>query len=604
MYMNKETRKLPQSVAHGLLNALLKHNLGFYGGRMFVEGKMMKNLKVGKKLVISYSIILILLIVGMGGSIVRLADIRNQVKIFYDGPFTVMGSANIINSNFERMQKAVYRSIANEKKAITDEAIGNARTCAKVIQEQIPIIREHFFGDKDMVDRLEAQLDKLAPMRETVLALASQNKTKEAAEYMEANNIPTIKAAQAELDLLIEIGNTKGETLIADLRENQIRGIVLLSFLGICSVLVSILFYIYINRAITIPVSELELAAENMALGRLTDVSIAYTAGDELGHLADSMRSLSGSLLSIIKDEGELLGEMADGNFDVHTKIEAQYVGDFRKVLDSMRRINTSLSDTLMQINLASDQVSSGADQVSCGAQVLSQGATEQAASIEELAAAIIRISGQVSENADNAEAASRKAGTVENEAGESNCRMQELIGAMADISSSSGEISMIIKAIEDIAFQTNLLALNASVEAARAGDAGLGFSVVAAEIRNLAAKSAEASKTTAKLIRNSLDAVTRGTAIADETANSLGSVLESIRIANEIINQISEASRQQADSIRQVEQGIAQISDVVQTNSATAEESAAASEELSAQALLLKDLAAQFRLKNDYLGL
>lgn len=567
----------------------------------FGEREIMKNFKVGKKLVISYVIILILLAGGTAVSIVNLVNIRNQVEVFYDGPFTVKGTANIINSNFERMQKSVFRTIANEEHDVMNDAIKIAKESAMTIDAQLPILREHFLGDKEIIDRLEAQLDKLAPMRETVLSLAEANKTKEAAEYMEANNIPTIKAAQAELDTLIENGNIKGEQLIANLRASQTRAIVMLSVLGACSVLVSIAFCYYITRAITTPVSELEQAAENLAHGRLTETTVSYTAGDELGHLAESMRTMASSLLTIIHDEGALLGEMASGNFDIQTGVEEQYVGDFRNVLESMRGIVTSLSSTLMQINLASDQVASGAEQVSCGAQELSQGAAEQAASIEELAAAVMSISSQVNANADHAESASKKANAVAFEAGESNRRMQNMVAAMTNIRSSSGEISKILKVIEDISFQTNLLALNASVEAARAGDAGKGFAVVASEIRNLASRSSEASKMTAKLIKNSLDAVKGGADIADETAHSLEVMLESARIANEIIEHITAASRVQAESIRQIEQGIEQISSVIQNNSATAEESAAASEELSAQAQLLKDLTGQFRLKGGY---
>lgn len=557
----------------------------------------MKNLKIGKKLVISYAVILLLLVAGSTVSIVKLISSSQQIEAFYDGPFLVKGSANIINSSFERMQKAVFRTISSESETVMEEAIGNAIESAAIIQEQLPIVREHFIGDTSVIDRLEAQFDKLAPMRETVLELARHNKNKEAAEYMEANNIPTIKAAQAELDLLIENGNQKGEELINDLRESQTKAIFMLAFLGLSSVAISIGFGVYITRAITVPVSELEKAAENLAHGRLAAASVDYTAQDELGHLADSMRSVTDSLLSIIYDEGYLLGEMASGRFDVSSKAEEKYVGDYRKILDSIRTINNSLSDTLMRINLSSDQVASGAEQVASGAQALSQGATEQAAFIEELASAIAGISSQVKENAEYADKANQRAGAAGAEAEESNRRMKNMISAMENISESSHEIGNIIKTIEDIAFQTNLLALNAAVEAARAGDAGKGFAVVAGEIRDLAARSAEASKNTAALIENSLNTVKDGTRIADETAHSLETVYESVRHVTRNMEQITNASRQQAYSIRQIEQGIEQISSVVQTNSATAEESAAASEELSAQAQLLKELTAQFQL-------
>lgn len=558
----------------------------------------MKNLKIGKKLIISYAVVLILLVAGTIVSIINLNSFGTQIETFYNGPFTVKGSANIINTNFERMQKAVFRAMANSNLEITNEAVAEAKAAAATIQEQLPIVKEHFMGDQQIVNRLESSLTKLAPMREEVLKLALENKNTEAAAYMEENNIPVIQEAQIELDSLIENGNTKGEELITNLKSSQTRAVVVLSVLGSLSVAISVAFCIYITHGITRPVNELENAAQNLAKGNLSSTSIKYTSQDELGNLAENMRGVVSSLTNVIQDEAYLLNEIARGNFDIHSHAQDSYVGDFQQVYTSIQQIVNSLSSTLLQINQSSDQVASGSDQVSSGAQALSQGATEQASSVEELAATINEISNQVNQNAKNAQDANEQAEKVKDKAEESSGSMNDMLSAMADISNSSSEIGKIIKTIEDIAFQTNILALNAAVEAARAGVAGKGFAVVADEVRNLASKSAEASKNTATLIENSLFSVEHGKSIADETARSLSEVVNGVEEVSKTINQISDASVQQASSIRQVTQGIDQISSVVQTNSATAEESAAASEELSGQSQLLKNLVGQFRLK------
>lgn len=168
----------------------------------------------------------------------------------------------------------------------------------------------------------------------------------------------------------------------------------------------------------------------------------------------------------------------------------------------------------------------------------------------------------------------------------------------MTEITEKAGEISKIIKTIDDIAFQTNILALNASIEAARAGAAGKGFAVVADEVGNLAKKSQEAAGDTAKLIEDTIAAVQKGAGITDETAAALKEVSESFRKIDALVSQISAASEEQSAQVKQVTEGIDQISSVVQTNSATAEESAAASQELSSQATLLDELVMKFRLK------
>ena len=244
-------------------------------------------------------------------------------------------------------------------------------------------------------------------------------------------------------------------------------------------------------------------------------------------------------------------------------------------------------------------EIKNSSDQVSSGAQALSQGATEQASSIEQLSASIIEISDQVRSNAVNANNATSLVESVGKEIDRSNIHMQEMIRAISEISDKSAQIGRIIKTIDDIAFQTNILALNAAVEAARAGAAGKGFAVVADEVRNLAGKSAQAASETTELIESSISAVLNGTRIADETAESLSSVVTGASKITSLMQDISKASNEQANSIGQVTQGIEQISGVVQTNSATAEESAAASEELSAQAQLLNSLVSKFKMRH-----
>lgn len=559
----------------------------------------MKNIKIRKKLLISYAVILIFMVIGFSVSIVNLVNLNSKVKVFYNGPFIVNDSASLINANFERMQKATYRSIANSDTKITREATANSLDSANLIQNELPVIKEHFQGDSQIIERLEDCLTRLTPMREHVLSLAAENKTEEAATYMENNNILVIKEAQKELDKLIESGNSTGKQLINDLQEKQRFAIEMLVFLGAASLVISILFGIYISKGISSGIRELEQAARNIAQGKLSSTKINYYSKDEMGCLAEDMRSMVMTLTAVIRDETYLLNEMAEGNFDVSSRAGDSYVGELDSVLSSLLKINTSLSETLLQINQSAEQVAAGSEQVSSGAQIQAQGAAEQTASIDTLVSAIHDIYDQVENNVKSAKAVHENIKTVRNSADASQQQMQDMLSVMADIGESSKAIEMIIKTIEDIAFQTNILALNAGVEAARAGEHGKGFAVVAKEIRNLANNSADASKNTAVLIKKSLENIERGIKSADLTADSLQEVVRGVGSITESINYITEASVKQEESVHQITQEMNQISDVVQSNSATAEESAAASEELSSQAQLLSQLVAHFRLRS-----
>lgn len=372
---------------------------------------------------------------------------------------------------------------------------------------------------------------------------------------------------------------------------------------GIIAVIISIIIMsIFVDRSVSKPLAKLTGLAQMMEHGDLglkseQTLKINIRSNDEIGYLTRIFQNMMENLKGYIGEISVTLAAISDGNLAVETA--QNYVGDFVSIKESLDEILKKLNDTMSQIMESTDYVSNGADQMSIGAQSLSQGSVEQASTVEGLEMNVREISQRISQSAENAQQASQMVETVGTQIMESNQKMQEMIDAMQEINDSSNEISKIIKTIESIASQTNILALNAAVEAARAGDAGKGFAVVAEEVRALAGKSAEASKTTTDLIESSIQRIKHGSMIANEMASQLESVVSGANQVMETTTQIADDSRVQAEAVSDIQEQISQISCVVQTNSAIAQESAATSEELSSQTKMLKNLTDMFHVRS-----
>lgn len=230
-------------------------------------------------------------------------------------------------------------------------------------------------------------------------------------------------------------------------------------------------------------------------------------------------------------------------------------------------------------------QVGSASGQVSSSSQTMASGASQQAASLEETASALEQLTAMTRRNADTAQEVDAQAREVSTHVGQSRASMQRMAQAIASIKTSTDQTAHIIKAIDEIAFQTNLLALNAAVEAARAGEAGKGFAVVADEVRSLAQRSADAARSTADLIRDSQENADKGVQVSSEVEDVLTQVTTGIETVTNLIAEVAVASQEQARGIDQINQGVQQMDGVTQANAAAAEESASVSEELNAQA-------------------
>ncbi|WP_026885196.1 methyl-accepting chemotaxis protein [Clostridium beijerinckii] len=517
--------------------------------------RWLSNIRIGTKLIIGFIVVALLAgIVGAVG-ITKIKKIdQNYTSLYTNYGASIADIANV-SISFQRLNINLSNIIMYKDGRDVSDYVSRIKNYDAKIQESLKKFEKSLQSDEAKAEfsNLITLLGKYDDLKDKIIDLSLSGKKDEALALMGQDSTQKLSdQINNSVDSLFKLKESGGFSKSDEYSGEVNNAVIIMIVVIVVAIAMAMSLGILISKAISKPISKLMFITSEISEGNL-DVEIVNNSKDEIGILSESMK-----------------------------------------------RMKYKLNEVIGNISFASEQVTVGARQIADSTIALSQGATEQASAVEELTASIEEISSQISVNAENAKKANIITDNTKTNAGKRNNEMKLMLKAMDEINVSSNNISRIIKVIDEIAFQTNILALNAAVEAARAGQYGKGFTVVAEEVRNLAARSANAAKETTTIIEESIVKIQDGTNIANQTADALESIVNDIEEVAKIINGIADASEEQATGISQISQGIIQISQVVQSNSATSEESAAASEELAGQAEVLKEQVKMFKLVSD----
>ncbi len=512
----------------------------------------MKNMKIGARLGIGFTLILALMLTMAVVGIVKLQGVGNatdyMVKEALSKERVVAAWLNATSANgvrtfaLSKSSDPVTQKYFQERISVTSKHISE-------LQKSLDAMPNKPAEDR-LFDIVGEQRQIYIDARNAIFKLKEDGYETEALDMADSKLAPALEAYVDSIQAVLDYQKAQIDATALDIHGDFQSGRSLLIVLSIVAVILGGLLAWRIAVSVTGP------------LRRSVDLAKQVAAGDLTARIDVDRKDETGELLQALKDMTE------------------------------------SLKSTVSQVRSGTDLIATASGQIASGNQDLSSRTEQQASSLEETASSMEELTSTVKQNADNARQANQLAVVASEVAVKGGSVVSEVVHTMDDINESSKKIVDIISVIDGIAFQTNILALNAAVEAARAGEQGRGFAVVASEVRNLAQRSASAAKEIKELIGDSVGKVESGSKLVEQAGVTMDEIVSSVRRVTDIMSEIMAASQEQASGIEQVNQAITQMDQVTQQNAALVEEAAAAAESMQDQAARLSSVVATFRLE------
>ena len=501
---------------------------------------MLKNMKIGTRLMLGFGIVLTLLLTIAGSGYWGVHSVEDKTITMLQSEAQIAqhsarARANILG--LRRYEKDMFLNIGSREKEA--EYLGKWKEQNESLSERISDLEKVALQqeDKDAVKQMKENLAVYVSGFNKVYSMIQAEKIKTPQEGNKA--ISEVKDATHKLENtakeLAEAANKTMQDQEAVIKGFTSRVNTIMIVLALIAIAVSIGITIFITRSITNPLSEGLNVANKLADGDLT-VNIETNSNDETGQMLTAMKNMVEKLQMVVTD-----------------------------------------------VKSSADNVASGSQELSSSSEQMSQGATEQASSVEEVSSSMEQMVSNIRQNADNAQQTEKIALKSSEDAKKSGKSVSDTVFAMKEI---AGKISI----IEEIARQTNLLALNAAIEAARAGEHGKGFAVVASEVRKLAERSQTAAGEISHLSSNSVQ-------IAEQAGQMLDKLVPDIQKTAELVQEINGASNEQNSGADQINRAIQQLDQVIQQNAGASEEMSSTAEELSSQAEQLQSTIAFFKV-------